>query len=422
VRALGHSVAALSALAAAPVGAAALALRPGWRVGLRERLGAAAMSPGAVWVHGASVGEILAARGLVDALGAVGHAVVTSTQTVTGRSVMRRARPELPCSLAPLDHPWLVERSLARSRPAALVLVEGELWPSWIAAASRRGIPVVLVSGRISERSFARQRLVRPFVARTLRRLAAIGARTAEAAERFCFLGARADAVVVTGDLKLDCDPSAPDLAADLDALVGKVPLVVAASTHAGEERAVLEAFQAVEAAAIPAALVLAPRRPDRARDVAGLVRAAGRTPRRRTAPGPGPLRPGEVLLLDSLGELAAVSARAQVAFVGGTLEPIGGHNLLEPVFVGTPVLYGPHTGNVENAVAILERSGAGRRVSDAADLGRELVALLSEAAGARERGLRGRAALAEHRGSSAIAAELVLRAIAGPSPASRGS
>ena len=416
MRALEHSAAALAALAAAPIGAAALALRPGWRVGLRERLGAAAAIPGAIWVHGASVGEILAARSLVDALGAAGRAVVTSTQTLAGRSVMERARPDLLCSLAPLDHPWPVARVLARSRPAALVLVEGELWPCWIAAAARREIPVVLVSGRISDRSLTRHRRVRPLVARTLRRLTVVGARTAEDAERFRFLGAKADAVVVTGDLKFDGEPPACDLAADLDAVLGKVALVVAGSTHAGEEEAVLAAFRGIEVAAIPAALVLAPRSPDRAREVEGLVRASGRVVRRRTALGNSPLRPGEVLLLDTLGELAAVYARGHVAFVGGTLVPVGGHNLLEPVFGGTPVLFGPNTSNVGEAVAILDRAGAGRRIADAAELGRAAAALLSDLSAARECGLRGRATLALHRGSSAVAADLVLRSIAGPS------
>jgi 3-deoxy-D-manno-octulosonic-acid transferase len=414
MRAFAHSAAALAAVAAAPPAAAALALRPDWRVGLRERLGDAAARPGCVWVHAASVGEILAALPLVDGLGAAGHDVVTSTQTLAGRAVMRRRRPDVPCGLAPLDHPWPVARALARSRPAALVLVEGELWPCWIAAAARRRTPVVLVSGRISDRSFARRRRVRPLVARTLRRLAAIGARSPRDAERFRALGAPPEAVVVSGDLKLAGDPRRAELAADLAGVLDGTPLVVGGSTHAGEERALLAALTEVEARAIPAALVLAPRRPERAAEVARLVRAGGRCLRRRSALGPQPLRPGEVLLLDSLGELASVYTRADAAFVGGTLVPVGGHNVLEPALAGVPVCYGPHTEHVEAAVGILERSGAGRRVADAVALADALGELLSHRAAAGAP--RGRGVRIERGDAVGTAMALVERAVAGAS------
>ena len=174
-------------------------------MGLRERLGALpGLPPGAIWVHGASVGEILAASRLVDRLRKGGHAVVTSTVTLAGREVMRRTRPDVPCHLAPLDHPWCVDAALSRVRPAALVLIETELWPSWLAAAERRGIPVALVSGRISDRSYPRyQRVRRDHRARAA---ADRGARRPHRgdAERFLALGAPPARVRVTGDLKLE--------------------------------------------------------------------------------------------------------------------------------------------------------------------------------------------------------------------------
>jgi 3-deoxy-D-manno-octulosonic-acid transferase len=414
LRALGHSVAAAAALAAAPLAAGVLALRPAWRVGARERLGAvSALASGSVWVHGASVGEILAAARLVDHLHEAGHSVVTSTQTVTGREAMRRTRPDVPCQLAPLDHPWCVERALAKARPAALVLMETELWPCWIAAADRRGVPVVVVSGRVSDRSFSRYRRARPLVGRMLRRLFAVGARTPEDGRRFRSLGVPPGSIEVTGDLKLDRDECPRPLAADLVRVFGSAPLFVAGSTHPGEERAVLSALRAVEEAGLSAALVLAPRHLERADEVERIARGEGRSVRRRTEVGLAPLRSGEVLLLDSMGELASLFARADAAFVGGSLAPIGGHNVLEPAFCGRPVLFGPHTGNVRHAVEILERCGAGRRIADAADLGRAVASLLADPAAARARGERGREALRRHRGSAKRAARLVQGAVA---------
>jgi 3-deoxy-D-manno-octulosonic-acid transferase len=386
-----------------------LALRPSWRVGLRERLGAQpVLPPGAIWVHAASVGEILAASKLVDHLHKSGRAVCTSTVTLAGREVMRRARPDVPCHLAPIDHPWCVDAALARVRPAALVLIETELWPSWIAAAARRGVPVALVSGRVSDHSYPRYQRLSGIIAPALRRIGALGARTAADAERFLRLGAREESVRVTGDLKLEPAQDAPPLAPDLASVLGAAKLFVAGSTHPGEEIAALEALAYAERSGAPAALVLAPRRRERADEVARIVRASGRTLRRRTALGQGSLAAGQVLVLDTVGELAPVYARAEVAFVGGTLAPVGGHNVLEPVFAGRPVLFGPHTENSRHAVEIVESIGAGERVADAAALGPALAALLLDPGAARRRGEEGRRALAAHRGSAERSARLI--------------
>ncbi|MDH5567773.1 MAG: hypothetical protein OEY15_14020, partial [Myxococcales bacterium] len=178
MRAFRDSAAALAALVALPVGVAALALRPAWREGWRERIGAEGFpAPGSVWVHGASVGEISAAARLIDRLRERGQRVVASTTTLAGREVMRRSRPDVPCQLAPLDHPWCAEAALARVAPAALVLIETELWPFWIAAARRRAISLILVSARLSDRSYPRYRRLRPLLHSTLGRFDAIGVR-----------------------------------------------------------------------------------------------------------------------------------------------------------------------------------------------------------------------------------------------------
>jgi 3-deoxy-D-manno-octulosonic-acid transferase len=413
VRAWGHSLAALTALAALPVGLGVLALRPTWRVGWRERLGAASpRAPGGVWVHGASVGEITAAARLVDRLRKEGHRVVTSTTTLAGREVMRRARPDVPCQLAPLDHPWCVESALSRVAPAALVLIETELWPCWIAAAARQGVRLVLVSGRLSDRSYPRYRRLGPILRPALRRFDAIGARTPVDRDRFIALGADPAAVSVSGDLKLELDCAPRPARADLEAALGAAPLFVAGSTHPGEEAAALDAFAALEGAGVAAILVLAPRRVERAAEIERAVQRAGRAVRRRTALGPERLRAGEVLVLDTLGELAPLYAHASVAFVGGTLVPVGGHNVLEPVVARCPVLYGPHTQNVRHAIEILEACGAGQRLTDARALGAAALDLLRDPARARRRGEAGWEALQRHRGSADRAAALVTRAI----------
>jgi 3-deoxy-D-manno-octulosonic-acid transferase len=408
-----HSGAALAAVVGAPllVGAAAVSSR--WRTGLLERLGAGeSVSGHPLWVHGASVGEILAASRLVDALRAKGHPVLASTSTSTGRAVMRRARPEVPCRIAPLDHPWCVAAALAQVQPKALVLIETELWPCFIAGAARRGIPVVLVSGRLSDRSFPRYRRIAPLLRRTLSRLVAVGARTELDRERFIELGVAPDRVSVSGDLKLEIDASQRPLAGDLAAALPGLPLLVAGSTHPGEEVAALRALGAVEEAGQRAVLVLAPRHLDRCDEVVQEVLRRGRTLHRRSALPGRPLAAGEVLLLDSLGELAGLYPRASACFVGGSLTPVGGHNVLEPVAAKRPVVYGPHTANARHAVEILDACGAGLRIADAAALGPTWLSLLADPQVAAARGEAGWREMQRHRGSAERAAQLVVAAL----------
>lgn len=409
---VAHSLAALAALASLPVGLAGLALRPSWRAGLPERCGRRPENPpGAIWVHGASVGEIRAAAALIDHLRESGENVVASTMTRTGRDLLRRIRPQVPCALAPLDHPWTAEAALRRVRPSALALVETELWPSWIAAAHRRGVPVVVVSGRISDRSFPRYRRVARWLRPLLQKLAAIGARSAADSERFLALGANPETVEVTGDLKLEPPGEPASLAADLGSVLGEVPLIVAGSTHQGEEIELLEVLSSVERAGLCASLVLAPRHPERFDAAEALAERSGRAVRRRSRLGSRPLAEGEVLLLDSLGELPGLFAHAAVAFVGGSLVPVGGHNLLEPILEGRPVLFGPHTENAREAAALVLESGAGCRVADGADLARRAVEALRDPASWRARGEAGRETIERHRGATERSAELIMRA-----------
>ncbi len=409
MRPLAHSLAALSAVAAAPLLLGAMALRRDLRVGLRQRLGL--LSPpgaGRVWVHGSSVGEALAALRLVESLRSAGHAVFGSASTPTGRMMMRSALPELPCALAPLDHPWCVDVALARVEPQLLALVETELWPSWIAGAKRRGVPVVIVSGRLSDRSFPRYLRLRRLLAPTLRRLDAVGARTDLDAERFVALGVPCDRVSVTGDLKLEVPRGVATLATDLVRALSEVPVFVAGSTHPGEEKLAHAALEACERAGLRAALVVAPRHLQRVAQVERELRAAGRVVRRRSQLDSLPLAAGEVLLLDTLGELPAVYAAAAVAFVGGTLARVGGHNLIEPIFAGCPVIFGPHVHDVRVHAELAESSGAGIRVADGEALARAVEAALCDPDDRRTRVVSGQRALANHQGSARRTSQLI--------------
>jgi 3-deoxy-D-manno-octulosonic-acid transferase len=412
---LGHSLAALGAAAALPGGLALLAARPGLRRGLRERLGARPPAPaGCVWVHGASVGEVRAATRLLDGLAARGVPVAASTTTVAGRDLLRRTRPQLPCALAPLDHPWCVAAAFRRVPASLLVLVETELWPSWILGARARGTACAVVSGRLSDRSLPRYRRAGPLVRRVLRALSAIGARSAADAERFVELGAPRERVEVTGDLKLDPPGEPPAPAPALADVLGDVPLVVAGSTHAGEEEAALAALDAARAAGLRAALALAPRHPERFDDVARLVLARGGRLRRRSRLGPERLADGEVLLLDSIGELAGLYAASAVAFVGGTLVPVGGHSPVEPAQAGRAPLLGPHTENAREAAALLLEADGAVRVEGGDALAAAVVQALRDPARESARGARAAAALAPHRGATERTLALLARLRAG--------
>ncbi len=407
----GHSLAAVAALVLGLPALLILALRARTRAGLSQRLGWVTPSPppaaGCVWIHAASVGETLAALRLVDVLSAQGRGVCLSTNTRTARDLARSRRPALPAVLAPLDHPWCVSAWLRRVRPAALVTVETELWPVRLAVLSARGLPVAMVSARLSPRSLTAYTRLPGVFRRAAQRLAAVGARSDEDAGRFGVLGVPPSRVRVTGDLKLEPPDTPPPLPPDLAAALDAVPIVVAASTHEGEEAVAVDCLDAATRAGLRAALVVAPRHPPRFEAVAAQLAARGPL-RRRSALGAGPLGPGELLLLDSLGELPSVFARAAVAFVGGSLVDRGGHNVLEPLQSGCPVLVGPHTTNVDHVLRLLRDSGAVRSVRDGPELVAAVLAVLRDPEPARARAEGGRRLLESQRGAAERSARLV--------------
>ncbi len=328
-----------------------------------------------IWVHNASVGELLAAIPLVRALRTrvADAAVVLSSTSFAGRDLASRAAEADAAVLLPLDLPWVIDRALATLRPSLFVFTETEIWPNLLRALARRGVPTVLVSGRISPRSFPRYRRVGRFIRRVLGEVSFLGMQSEAEADRVRALGAPAERIAVTGSLKLDGLVPAAAFAIDLAG-----PLWIAASTHAGEEEICIAAYTRLRGRFPDLRLLLAPRHLDRLPDVEAVLARAGAAYVRRSALDGAWRGTPDVLLLDTLGELAGLYGRAAVAFVGGTLVPVGGHNLLEPARAGVPMLFGPHVESVAETAAALEAKGGCRRVKSGAELESALGDLLA--------------------------------------------
>ena len=365
---------------------------------------------GALWIHAVSVGEMRAAQPLVAALRAAhpDAPVLLTCMTPTGRTTAEALYGSFAHIVyLPYDYAWLVRRFLRRVQPRAGILMETELWPNLIDAAARQRIPMVLANARLSARS-ARGYARLPALTRAcLARIAAVAAQSEADAARLLKLGAAS--AHVTGNLKFDIapPPALLERGAAWKAQWGQRPVLLAASTREGEEAPLLRAF--AEAAPAEVLLVLVPRHPQRFDAVAGLIEAAGLACQRRSALDGVQLHAGtRVLLGDSLGELFAYYAACDVAFVGGSLLPLGGQNLIEAASVGRPVLVGPHTFNFEEATQRAIEAGAALRVSEAGDLLEKALQLLNDDAARARMGTAGLAFAARHRGAAAWVAELV--------------
>ncbi len=337
-----------------------------------------------IWIHAVSVGEVQAAVALVRALRAKYPQipVVLTTVTPTGAA---RARAQFGADIhvryVPYDLPGSVRRFFARIKPRVAIILETELWPNLYHACGQRGTPLVLASARISPRSVGKYRRLAGLFQETLSHGIVIAAQSEGDAQRFRSIGANPARTHVTGNIKFDF--TLPDDILARGALLrsehahGK-SVWIAGSTHAGEEEAALAALAALDAAGVPSLLVIAPRHPNRFDDVEQLLRRRGIKFVRRSS-GESCLAQTAVLLLDTLGELIFFYAAADAAFVGGTLVPVGGHNLLEPAALGVPVLIGPHYFNAEDIAEQFLSIGAAALVRDGAALGAELQVLLSD-------------------------------------------
>jgi 3-deoxy-D-manno-octulosonic-acid transferase len=360
-----------------------------------------------IWIHAVSVGEVLAARPLLPALRErfPRHRLFVSTTTITGSAVARKSLRGIDgLFYAPFDFRRPVRKALDVLNPSLLLLVETELWPNLIHEAHRRGTRIALVNGRISARSFRRYRIARRLLAAVLGDVDLFLMQGEPHSERVRTLGAPAERVQVTGNLKFDAvEPERlPErvvrlLQAGPDA---PAPLWVAGSTVAGEEELVLRAFHRVRERVPRARLLLAPRHPERFSAVPGLIEAAGFRCLKRSGLDPLAWRDGEVLLLDTLGELAQVYTLAGVVFVGGSLVPSGGHNILEPAVAGKPVLVGPHMENFQEIADQFRAEAALVQVGSVEELAEEVVALLLDGERRRRLGDRARDLVARNRGA----------------------
>jgi 3-deoxy-D-manno-octulosonic-acid transferase len=305
-----------------------------------------------------------------------------------------------------------VGRALDAVRPRFFIAMETELWPNFLRALARRGIPSMIANGRISDRSFRRYRLAGRFLARVLERVTVFAMQSQEDARRIIALGAPPERVVVTGSLKADAggdDPGARQLWERLLGLAPDDQVWIAGSTHRGEEELLLDAFARLRPRFPRLVLVLAPRHPERASEVDRLIRERGLVPLRRSEL-PRERARDAVVVLDTVGELARLYRVGHVVYVGGSLVPNGGHNMLEPALRSRPVLFGPHTENFrESAELLLEARGA-MRVADAAGLESAVGALLADPAAARAMGERGHAAVVSRQGGVQATIELIER------------
>jgi 3-deoxy-D-manno-octulosonic-acid transferase len=375
----------------------------------RERFGfGARVAPQGVWLHAVSVGEVQACAPLVGAIYRrhPGLALTVTTFTPTGAARARALFGNIAqVRYVPYDLPGAVKRFFARIEPRLAVIFETELWPNLYRECGRRRVPLVLASARLSQRSVGRYRRLGALFRDTLAQTAVVAAQGEEDAERFQQLGADVASTHVTGNIKFDFELP-PDIAARGARLREQYargrPMWVAGSTHDGEEQALLEAQRQVRAAHPGTLLVLAPRHPQRFNDVAQALSAARVSFVRRSQASAGPAGPCEVLLLDSLGELVDFYAAADVAFVGGSLVPVGGHNLLEPAALGVPVLTGPNTFNSREIATLLLARGAAEVVQDAAALGARVSELIGNDAERARMGAQGRACVESNRGALA--------------------
>lgn len=403
--------------------------QPEYRRHWAERLGFAPRLAGrpVLWVHAVSVGETRAAAPLLLALAErhPTHVVLLTHATPTGRATgaelfAERLGERFRQAYLPYDLPWAAHLFLARARPCLGVFMETEIWPNLYAACRAGGVPIYLANARLSSRSARGYARFRPLIAGALGRLSGIAAQTPADAERLTALGARA--VRVTGNLKFDVTPP-PDTemkAAELRRLFGRRFVWLAASTRDGEEALILDAFarltappplpcpplpgeggERVDAALIPdLLLVIVPRHPQRFQEVAALLEARGLAGVKRSAGRPVPAD-GRVFLGDSMGEMAAYYSACDLAFVGGSLRPLGGQNLIEPCALGRPVLIGPHTWNFQDAAEQAVAAGAALRVRDAAELAAQVGRLYADPVARQAMGTAGVAFTAGHRGAT---------------------
>jgi len=404
-----------------------------------------------IWLHGVSVGEILAAAPLVAQLKALlpHSALIISTGTETGQAVARQHFLPLGALVCyfPLDLPWAVSQALNVLKPDVFVALESEVWPTFLTMARRRGVALALMNARLSDPSFRRYLTYKKYLFRFINLFEVFAAGSREDYRRLSYLGIPGHKLCFTGNLKVDAlldrrnhaVPSGPPplLCSALDMAHGSnqeadplqeclglkgEPVLLAASTHPGEEEVVLAAFETLRVPYPTLLLILAPRHPERAAEVGNLLAGRGLGFQRwQSLKSRAEDRHQPVVLVDTVGDLFSLYATADVAFVGGSLVPHGGQNILEPAVWKLSPLYGPHLENFRWAEEILKKAGAGTVVQDAPSLAAAAHHLLENPAERRRLGEAALAALTPHRGAARHQAELIVRLVQNR-PAKKGS
>ena len=362
-----------------------------------------------IWLHAVSVGEVIAARPLIKELRSQysGHFLLLSVTTETGRGVAERDQLADAVIYFPFDILPAVRRLLDAASPELIVVMETEIWPVFICEADRRGIPLLLANGRISERSFPRYQRFAWFFRPLLARFRLLAMQSEADLERIVAIGAPPEKTKVSGNLKYDIPykavtPDERNRLRSLYRIAGTASVLVAGSTHPGEEELVLTAYRAALKACSQLFLVLVPRHPERAGQVAELLKREGFDLRLRSSYGSEQkdCLPGAVLLVDTVGELMQFYALSDLAYVGGSLVATGGHNLLEPASLGIPSLFGPHMNNFREVAALVLKYGAGLQVQNPEQLSETLKSLLGHPEERHRTGLHGLKLLADCSGA----------------------
>ena len=397
------------------------------RPSLRERMGFVPRMRGdapVVWIHGVSVGEVKAASNFIAQLQKQRPdlQLLVSATTPNGHIVARQEYKDLPVVFYPLDFANFPGRALDRIRPRCVLLMELEIWPNFLQAARKRDIPVAVINGRISERTFKGYRLARGLLPQ-LDLITKYCVQDRAYQKRLLDLGVDPTRVFVTGNMKYDSVvmPKLDEAAAELRPWLAPSgeKVLVAGSTHHDEEQAVLQAFAAVQAeGALPLRVVLVPRHPERSSSICEQVAQLGHRPVRWTEARQSlpPLASGDVVVVDTIGQLQRFYSACDVAFVGGSLIPHGGQNMLEPAAQGRAVLFGPHTTNFRRDVELLLVAQAVVQVPDRPAFARELSRLLRDPGRCAELGAKARQVIVDNQGATTRTLDLVQDLLGSPS------
>jgi len=365
-----------------------------------------------IWIHAVSVGEVLTARPLISELKRryPNLRMFLSTTTMAGQQLARRSVQDVDAVFYfPFDLGFIVRRTLDLVRPKLFIMMETEIWPNLLRECRARGVKTAVVNGRLSPRSFPRYRLIRPLMRRVLEHIDKFLVQSEESARRFIDLGADPARVVVTGSLKFDSLEVSPtalqarsrDRVLRYFRLSSSRPVIVAGSTMKGEEASVLRAFRKVRAAAPATLLVLAPRNPERFAEAEQLAQSEGWKVARRSDLAIDAEPRVDVVILDTIGELATIYQIATIVFVGGSIVATGGHNVLEPAVFGKPIVFGPHMENFLEIADAFVTNGAGVQLTDEAELEEAFLSLMSDPVRRARLGAAARALVEANRGAN---------------------